>query len=286
MMLSLGILVGVVLILLGGMAAVSYHYRTPQVRHTRDPGSLGIDFEEISFPTVSEKHLYGWWIPADGRPDAPTLILVHGWGRNVQRMLPFIEQLHPAGFNLLAFDARSHGSSDADGTGNMLKFSADIRAALDDTLRRGADPSSLGVLGLSVGGAAAIHAAARDERIGVVITVGAFANPGDVMRTDLRAKGIPDFLISAICRYVAYSIGSPLDVIAPERHIPSIKAPVLLVHGDQDTVVPVEHGHRLMAASGSNTELLLLSGRGHSNCNDDPLFWQRVVETLNQALRD
>jgi len=166
----------------------------------------------------------------------------------------------------------------------MLKFSADIRAALDEAIRRGADPEKLGVLGLSVGGAAAIHAAAHDERIQAVVTVGAFAHPGDLMRAELRGKGIPSILVPVILRYVEHSIGARLDDIAPDRQIRNIEARVLLAHGADDAVVPVGHGRRLADAGGTNVELLLLPGRGHSDCNRDPLFWPRVTALFRKAL--
>jgi len=279
----LGILLVLIVVLVGGMAAVSYYYRTPRVAHRRDPTALNIAFEEVCFPTDGGKTLYGWWIPSAGADR--TLVLVHGWGRNVERVLPFVRELHPAGYNLIAFDARSHGSSDNDGTANMLKFSVDIQAALDEAQRRGADPEALGVVGLSVGGAAALHAAAHDRRIRAVITVGAFAHPGDLMRAELREKGIPAILASAVCRYVEYSIGARLDIIAPEQQIRGIEAPVLLVHGEDDVVVPVDHGRRLAAAGSANVELLVLPGRGHSDCNDDELFWPRVNALLDRAFQ-
>jgi len=277
----LGFFVVAAVVLVGGMVMVSLYYRTPPVRHRQDPGSLEIPFEEIRFPTEGGKSLYGWWIPSEGSDR--TLVLVHGWGRNVERVLPFVQELHPAGYNLIAFDARSHGSSDTDGTSNMLKFSADISAALDEAVRRGADPKALGVLGLSVGGAAAIHEAAHDRRIQAVITVGAFAHPGDLMRAELMAKGIPAILASVICRYVEHSIGARLDDIAPEQQIRGIEAPVLLVHGEEDVVVPIEHGRRLADAGTVNIELLVLAGRGHSNCNFDQLFWPRVTGFLDRS---
>ena len=46
-------------------------------------------------------------------------------------MMRYIEELHPRGYQLLAFDLRGHGSSDADDYPNMLMFSQDIRAAID-----------------------------------------------------------------------------------------------------------------------------------------------------------
>jgi len=274
------------LLVVVALATVSRHYRVPQVPHTRTPSILGIGFDEIRFPTAHGKTLYGWWIPtgSDSPGGAATLILVHGWGRNVDRVLPFVRPLRDAGYELLAFDARSHGSSSSDGTANMLKFSEDIRAALDEAERRGAQPDRLGVLGLSVGGAAALHAAAHDSRIRAVVTVGAFADPGDLMRDELKAKGVPALLVPAVLRYAEHSIGARLEEIAPEHQIAAIAAPVLLIHGEDDATVPVEHARRLAAAGGGTVRLLMLPDRGHSDCNRDPRFWPEVTAMLRQAL--
>ncbi len=276
----------VVLLAVVGMTAVSRHYRVPQVPHRRTPATFGIAFEGIRFPTAGNRTLHGWWIPLEQASEgsAPTLVLVHGWSRNVERMLPFIRVLHAAGYQLLAFDARGHGSSDADSSPNMLKFSQDIRAALDEAERRGADAGRLGVLGLSVGGAATIHAAAQDRRIRAMVTVGAFANPADLMRRELRAKGSPGLVIPVVLRYAEHTIGARLDVIAPEHQIPRISVPVLLVHGLDDVIIPAENGRRLAAAGGDNVKLLELAGRGHSDCNRDPRFWPEVTRHLEAAL--
>ena len=272
----------VVLVAVGGMVAVARHYRTPRVPHSRSPEELGIGFEEIRFPTVGGKTLCGWWIPAvRPRVDDPvTVILVHGWGRNVDRLLQYVPRLHAAGCDLLAFDARSHGSSDEDGTSNMVKFSEDIRAAVDETLRRGRSGARVAVLGLSVGGAGAIHAAANDERIRAVVTVGAFAAPADLMRNELQSRRLPGPAVAAILRYAELSIGARLDEIAPETQIARIDAPVLLVHGEDDVIVPVEHARRLAAAGGTNVRLLLLDCRGHSDCDRDDRFWPEVERVL------
>ncbi len=274
-----------VLLLVLGKTAVDRAYATPRVPASRTPADLGLAFEDLRFPTAGGKTLHGWWIPADVPAGAPSLVLMHGWSRNVGRMLPFLARLHAMGFNLLAVDARCHGESDPDGHANMLKFSEDIRAAVDH-LREGGmgDPERIGVLGLSVGGAAALHAAAHDPRIRAVITVGALAHPGDLTRYDLRRRGVPGPLASLVLAYVQSQVGVPLDEIAPERHVGRIRVPVLLVHGGRDEVVPPEHARRLAAAGGENVELLLLPERGHSDCNEDPRFWPAAEQVLGRAL--
>jgi uncharacterized protein len=240
-------------------------WRNPRVRHRRGPASLGLAFEEVRFPTARGKSLYGWWIPsaaAGGR----VLILVHGWGRNVERMLPYVAMLHPAGFDLLAFDARHHGSSDDDRFAALPKFSEDIRAAVDFVgARRPSGSGAVGVLGLSIGGSAAIHAASADPRIAAVASVGAFADPSDPRATLgrrwwLLAPGLP-----LAFRLVERRIGTRFRRIAPERVIGAARARFLLIHGTDDVVVPVSHAHRLAAAAGAAARTWILPGRGHSD---------------------
>jgi len=76
---------------------IKHVYRYPKKPHQTTPAELEIPFDEIRFPTKNNCQLYGWWIPAQNESSnlAPTLILVHGWGRNVERMMTYIQKLHP-----------------------------------------------------------------------------------------------------------------------------------------------------------------------------------------------
>ena len=259
-------------------------WRNRRVCHRRDPGSLGFGFEAVRFPTAGAKALYGWWIPS-GETGAPVVILVHGWGRNVARVLPYVAMLHPAGFDLLAFDARHHGSSDGDTFASMPKFSEDIRAAVDEIAKHGHPaPEAVGVLGLSVGGSAAIHASAHDSRIAAVATVGAFANPRDPRATLGRfwwilAPGLP-----LAFRFVEWRIGVRFSAIAPENVIAESRARFLLIHGMADTVVPVAHACRLASAAGPAARFWILPGRGHSDTHLEAGMGETLTGFFRQAL--
>lgn len=274
----------VVLYQLAVLLVMMVGWRNPRAPHRRDPWSLGFGFEPVRFPTAGGKTLYGWWIPS-GETGAPVLILVHGWGRNVARMLPYVAMLHPAGFDLLVFDARHHGSSDVDSFASMPKFSEDIRAAVDQLAEhRHPAPKAVGVLGLSVGGSAAIHASAHDSRIAAVATVGAFANPRDPRATLGRfwwvlAPGLP-----LAFRFVEWRIGVSFLAIAPENVIGESCARFLLIHGTADTVVPVAHARCLASAAGSAARLWILPGRGHSDTHLEGGMGETLTGFFRQAL--
>jgi len=266
-----------------------YVYRYPKRRHRTTPEELGIPFREVRFPTRRGRQLYGWWVPAQEKPSgpAPTLILVHGWARNVESVLPLIKGLHPLGYNLLAFDLRNHGSSDPDKYPNLLKFSEDIRAAVDFLIGNLlSEPSPIGIIGLSVGGGAAIHAAAFDIRISSVVTIGALASPVDVMRLEFQKRHIPFYPLGWLSiKYLQFKLGLNFEEIAPVNNIGKVRAKILLIHGENDAVIPVEQGKRLQIAGNPDRTLLwIVPEKNHTDCVEHPEFRAKVEAFLQETI--
>ncbi len=261
-------------------------YKIQPRPHRDTPTSLGIAFEEVRFKTKNDLNLHGWWIANEKEIEKPVLILVHGWKRNVERMLPYINILHEQ-YNLLAFDSRCHGSSDADNYSSMPRFAEDIRAAVDYVFSCHRPASKVGVIGLSMGGAAAIYAASKDERIQCVVTVGAFAHPAEVMRLEFKKRHIPYFpLVWLLFEYIQYIMKNRFDHIAPVNNIHLTRASMLLIHGMDDQTAPVEQAERLFKAAHRDlVELWLIAGKGHSNCHDHVDFKARLLNFLKTSLK-
>lgn len=259
---------------------IVHSFKNPPQKHCKTPKDEGIEFEEVSIPTKNNRKLYGWWIKADVK--APTIILMHGWGRNVGRLMPYIKNLHGKGFNLLAFDSRNHGSSDTDDFSSMVKFAEDISSSIDfieekPTVIR----ENTFLIGLSIGGAASIYAASTDKRIKKIITIGAPSNPADVMALHIRKKHIPQPIIWLAFEFLQYKIGKRFTEIAAAKNISKTKAQVLLIHGTVDKVVPFSQGELLLeAANPKQADLWAIQGKGHSNCHYEPGFWNRVLDFL------
>jgi pimeloyl-ACP methyl ester carboxylesterase len=199
-------------------------------------------------------------------------------------MLPYLKKFCCQGFNLLAFDARGHGNSDPDKYSNLVKFAEDMMACIDfvENNRKSSNPDFY-LVGLSIGGAGSIYAAAHDKRIKKVVTVGAFAHPASVMKKQFKDHRIPYYpMIWLMFRYLRIFQKLDLDKIAPEKHIANANASFLLIHGAEDVTVPVEEGKRLAKAAGDHAELWIIPHRGHSDCHLEKGFWEKVIEFMKR----
>lgn len=255
-------------------------FKNPSQKHCKTPADHNIKFEEVSIATKNNKKLYGWWIKEE--KISPTIVLMHGWGRNVGRMMPYIKYFHSKGFNLLAFDSRNHGSSDKDDFSSMVKFAEDISACIDFIEKRPcAKKNNVSLIGLSIGGAASVYAAAHDSRIKKVVTVGAPSNPADVMALHIRKKHIPQPFIWVIFEFLQYKIGKRFSEMAAQKNIFKTNAKVLLIHGTDDKVVPFSQAELLLnAANPGQAKLWAIDGKGHSNCHYEIGFWERILKFL------
>ncbi len=256
-----------------------YDYK--KEKHHFTPEKYGLHFNEVEIPAIQGAHLYGWLIPA--LPNAPTLVLVHGWGRNLARMMPYIRALHPLGYNLLAFDARNHGSSSFIEHPTVGTFAQDILSAVEFLQRRGLN--RIGVVGLSVGGGASINAAGWDNSIYSVITVGAISHPVELMKFEFRKRHIPGFAATFLLAYMRHRFEMDFEAIAPIKNIAKSNADFLIIHGDRDETVPLEQARALIAAGRpKKTRLWVVPNKGHSDCNTHPQFWEKVGAFLQETI--
>lgn len=243
----------------------------------------GLPWRAVRLPTANGKQLFAWFIPA--APGAPALAVIHGWGGNAEMMLPLAGPLHAAGYSLLLLDARCHGRSDDDSFASLPRFAEDLEAGLA-WLRQQAevDPAALGVVGHSVGAGAALLVAARQPELKVVLSLAAFAHPASMMRRWLAAKGVPYWPFGAyVLAYVQHVIGHRFEAIAPLNNIAAIDCPVLLVHGLNDPVVPVDEARAIHARRRSERVELLLVAGSHDDYGDIGLQFGAILAFMARA---
>ncbi|MEZ7895779.1 MAG: alpha/beta fold hydrolase [Thauera sp.] len=297
--------------LAGGRALVHWGIRrglaAPRVPHHTEPGVLGLAFETLRIDTENGKSLHAWFIPGPARAAvadadaataaareeaeippaaAPAVLVMHGWGGNAALMLPLARPLHEAGYATLFVDARCHGASDDDSFASLPRFAEDTEHAFAWlSAREGVDPARIALLGHSVGAGAVLFAASRTPQVAAVVSVAAFSHPAAMMRRWLATKRIPEKPIGRyILDYVQKTIGHRFDDIAPVTTIARIRRPVLLVHGADDEVVPIDEAMQIYAMRGDTpVELMTLTG-DHESFADLEHHMGRLVGFLDRSI--
>ena len=218
------------------------------------PDVLGLPYETTTVRS-GDLDLPAWFIPArDGAP-GPGLVLVHGWESARDRTLPMAVFLHAAGYHCLTFDVRGHGANPPEELPlSAGEFGLDSLAALDALLAR-SEVTAGGVVGHSMGGIGAILAAAADPRAAVLVASSTPADPYRLTRQTFRLAHlpIPDPIAYPLAwlttRVYLRPRGHVVRDVSASDAIARYRGPVLLAHGELDTVVPATHMGRLAAAA-------------------------------------
>jgi uncharacterized protein len=155
---------------------------------TRTPAEAGLDFEDVSFPAADGVGLKGWFIPSGADGPSPTIVFVHGWMwnrlGNVAHQtpvkdadvdfLPATKALHDAGYSILLFDVRYHGTSD-DGKGPLSYGPVEARDYIGAVrylrTRADVDGERIGAIGTSMGGNIVMYGTPEVQPVKAILAI-------------------------------------------------------------------------------------------------------------------
>jgi pimeloyl-ACP methyl ester carboxylesterase len=260
--------------------------RPPRRRTTGEPGDWDLPYEQVSFESDGCS-LRGWLVPAKQGGRCPAVVLTHGWGASAEQMLPVAAILHKAGICSLLFNVRGHGDSDPAEYVSISRYADDIHRAVDDLAsRREVDPHRIGLVGHSMGAAASLLEASKDERIRAVVSSAGFADFNDLTTQLLKWRRLPGFPFRRLIHYFWMSrTGLTMLEVNPAEAIKRVRCPVLLLHGDLDEVVPPEQLQKLRSqAPSANLRSVLVPARDHGDIFRSEVFERELVRFLHEVL--
>jgi uncharacterized protein len=201
-------------------------------------------YRDLAIDTEDGDRLRGWWINAPA-PSRGHVLLCHGNAGNIGDRVLHASLLSAVGFDVLVFDYRGYGQSS--GRPSEEGTYRDARAARSALLAHDeVQASRLFYLGESLGGAVALALALESPPTGLIL---------QSTFTSIRAMSrvhypfIPRALVP--------------DAYPSLRRIRTLRAPLLVMHGERDDVVPVSHGRSLFEAAPGPKELRIFPGLGH-----------------------
>ena len=211
----------------------------------------------------------------EGKEDAPTILLSHGWGGRCTQFHAFINPLVAAGYRVVGFDVLGHGASEGKHT-NMM----DVAFVISEIAKR--EKPFEAILGHSFGtGTALLSIDKYKVKTKKVILIACF--PDVIWITNLFGE-VFDLSKSTLeaMRNVAtkkfkstYNIAWTWQDIAPLETIKSVEGKILLIHDEKDHEVPYEQGRQLQAVV-PDAQVMTTLGFGHRKI----LMNKKVVEAV------
>lgn len=198
---------------------------------------------DVTLTASDGVRLHGWWARG-GEPRLATLFL-HGNAGNVTHRAQHIAHLRSAGSAALVIDYRGYGKSEGSPSEDGLR--RDARAGYDWLRAQGWPPRRIVIHGESLGSTVAVLLAAEVECAGVVLEA-------PFPSVQAVAAGILPLVGPIVAR--GFDAGAVVT---------RINAPLFIIHGGRDSVIPQRHGRRLFEMAAEPKTFWSVEGADHND---------------------
>ena len=224
------------------------------------PAEAGLEgVEEVELTTDDGVKLVAWHAPA--RAGKNTILYFHGNAANAANRARKIDMMREDGSGVFYLNNRSYGGSG--GYPTEANNVADAIAAYDHLIARGVSPERIVAFGESLGSGQAVRLAG-ERPVAAVVLEAPLTSTIDVAR--------PTYFWLPLRYLIADSYDNA-------RNIGAVTAPLLILHGARDSVIPVEMGKSLYAAANEPKRIEILPDAGHNDMIDHGA-WDKVREFL------
>ncbi|MEO7530346.1 MAG: alpha/beta fold hydrolase [Sediminibacterium sp.] len=209
---------------------------------------------------------------------AKKILIVHGFRSYAYKFEKYALALKKEGFEILAFDAPAHGTSDG------KKINAYIYKSMLDRIESLYGPF-YGVMGHSLGGLAASltfeSLADRESRKLVLIapaeTERALKNFFMVIPVDEKVK-------KAFTELINEFTGKPISYYSVGRVVKGLSSPVLWVHDKNDNICPFEDVKPLLSLSLPHVKFMITDELGHNKIYKDNKVCAEIVRYFAKGI--
>lgn len=212
-----------------------------------------LEVEEVAELKIQSYHWPG---------NKETVLLVHGWESNTFRWRNLIKKLREADFNIIAFDAPSHGYS----TGKHLYVPL-YEIAVNHMVKK-YNPKHL--IGHSVGGMTIIYNQYKNPspEVEKMVTIGSPSEFHEIMQHFQNILKFNDRVMKQLDAYILDRFGFKIDEFSTSKFAQSISKKGLLFHDKWDQITPY-HASVAVNKNWEGSTLISTEGLGHSMHQDD-----------------
>ena len=239
---------------------------------------------DISFNSKSGSLIKGWFIK--GEIDSSAIILLHGNGGNRRSMISRAEFLNKYGYSILMFDFSAHGESIGKYRTVGYLESYDVRAAVD-FLRDNQNIKNIGVIGISLGGAAALLGESP-LNVNALIIESVYSTIEKAVSNRLKMKlgDIGSLFTNLIISQIKPRLGISAEQLRPIDKIKNFAKPIFIIAGNEDKRTTLEESERLFENANEPKQFWQIDGAAHIDFHKykKEEYEKRVLNFLNRYL--
>ncbi len=255
----------------------------PARQHAGVPSDLGYNYKDVWINTRDHILLHGWLIQPEGELKGSVYFL-HGNAENISTHIRSVLWMIMQGYQVLALDYRGFGRSQ--GEPDIPEVFDDLHAGVE-WIRDNLDTDKpVYVFGQSLGASLAIkyfdlYSASRSDFSGLIVEA-AFSRYGAIARHVASGSWLTwifQYPIQWIYSFTKGGLYDPVDVVGGLSPLP-----LLIIHSQDDGIIPVSHGRELFSAARDPKQFLAAKG-AHIHAIRDPQIRRQILSFMERNSR-
>ena len=223
--------------------------------------------EDVELATGDGLRLGAWFVPGRGAPPRPAVLVANGNAGDRSDRAPLAAALARAGYSVLLFDYRGYGGNP--GSPTEAGLLSDARAAADHLRDRpDVDPARIAYFGESLG-SGVVTALAVERPPSALVLRSPFTSFAEI-----GSHHYPWLPVAPLIR----------DRYPIDAQIPSVRAPVLIIAGESDEIVPLRFSRAVHEKAAEPKRLVVLRGAGHND--PELLAGERMIAAITEFLAE
>lgn len=282
------VLLGAIGLTLLAAAGFFLSIHPPRQQSSSTPALFGWTYEEVTLRTTEDLRLAAWLIPrATGAGEHRAVIVLHGYPYSKGNLLGLTPFLHDT-YDLLLLDLRYFGDSEGAFTTLGYREWSDVAAAV--RFLKGRGYTSVGIWGFSLGAAVALLTLPHEGEIDAVIADSAYADLHEMTLDYYGRLPVIARVLAGITELISRAVlGVAPGDVSPAKAAAAASVPILLIHGANDSTIPLHHHERLRDALHTNSKVQTWvvegAAHGYTYATARATYEARVLNFLAQHLR-
>ena len=243
-----------------------------------------INGQEVKFKSKTGNTLSGWYVPGDDKHGG--ILLMHGVRSDRRQMLQRAIFLNRTGYSVLLFDFQAHGESEGEKITFGYLEAQDAEAAYS-YLIKDINKKSIGIIGVSLGGAAALLGEVAKKANALIIEA-VYPTITDAVhnRLSMYLGNMGHYLSPLLLWQIKPRLGVDPEALTPINQLSDLNTPLFIIAGTLDKHTTISESKRMFNIASEPKKIWLVKGAKHQDFHrySPMVYEEKVLEFFNKYL--